>query len=151
MRSVQPFGVTGGDHGDGSYSLRNGGEGCGLAVTERRLTVLVADDVAQLRRIVRRILDRDGRFEVVAEASDGVEAVDLARVLQPDIAILDLMMPRKDGYQALREIRTLSSRTKVVVFSALGDEAMSRVDADAWLAKGEPAAAIIDCLEQFLD
>lgn len=119
-------------------------------MSEGRLRVLIADDVAPLRLLVRRILDRDGRFEVVAEATDGVEAVDLAQELQPDVAILDLMMPRKNGYQALREIRTLSPRTRVVIFSGLGDEAMGSVDADARLAKGVPAAAIIECLEQFV-
>ena len=118
--------------------------------TERRLTVLIADDVSLLRQLVRRILDRDGRFEVVAEASNGIEAVELTEALQPDVAILDLMMPLKDGYQAIPEIRTVSAKTRVVIFSGLGDEAISQVDADGFLAKGVPATTIIDCLEQFV-
>jgi DNA-binding NarL/FixJ family response regulator len=66
--------------------------------------VLLADDHALVRRGVRLILDNEPDLKVVAEASDGAEAVALARECQPDLAILDIAMPRLTGLQAAREL-----------------------------------------------
>ncbi len=68
------------------------------------LRILLGDDNAELRGTVRRLLEGEG-LEVVAEASDGREAVDLARVVLPDVAVLDFAMPPLNGVQAAEEIR----------------------------------------------
>lgn len=116
-----------------------------LGETTARATtsVLIADDVAQIRRMVRRILERDGRFEVTAEAADGVEAVELAAKFQPEIVLLDLMMPRMSGVQALAEIRQVSPHTRVVIFSGYEGEMSKALGADAYLCKGVSAKELL--------
>jgi two-component system, NarL family, response regulator NreC len=72
--------------------------------TPRR--ILLADDTAIVRQSVKRLLEREG-FEVVGEAADGREAVELAQALHPDVAVLDLAMPELNGLDAARAIRHL--------------------------------------------
>ena len=83
----------------------------------RVFRVLVVDDDADLRLIVRMVLDASSGFHVVAEASDGGEAIEVARFHQPDLVLLDLSMPRTDGLSALLPIRQAAPATKVVVLS----------------------------------
>ena len=70
----------------------------------RQTRILLADDHALVRRGVRLILDNESDLTVVAEAADGAEAIDKARTDQPDLAILDIAMPRMTGLQAAREL-----------------------------------------------
>ena len=79
--------------------------------------VVIADDYAALRLLHRRLLERSGAFDVVAEASDGEEAVRLVSEHQPDLVLLDLSMPLLDGLSATRLIRQLAPRTRVAVLS----------------------------------
>jgi DNA-binding NarL/FixJ family response regulator len=115
-----------------------------------RTTVLLADDVESLRRSIRRVLERDGRFEIVAEANDGIEAVEMAEQTQPDLVLLDLMMPKKAGPAAIREIREISPSSRIVVFSGLGAESAAELDIDGYLVKGMPPHEIIRSLERFV-
>lgn len=69
-------------------------------------SVLLVDDEENIRFLARLQLERGGAFEVVAEASDGLEAIDLAGRLQPSIVLLDVMMPRMDGWQVLTELKS---------------------------------------------
>lgn len=80
-------------------------------------SVVLADDADDLRRLVRKLLERDGRFVVVEEAANGIEAVAAAERHRPDLLLLDLAMPLMDGLQALPEIRRVAPDTKVVVLS----------------------------------
>lgn len=102
--------------------------------------VLVADDVAELRDLVRLSLERSGRFRVVAEAGDGQEAVQLALRHQPDLCLLDMAMPIMDGLEALPRIREVAPDCTVVVLSGFEAErlAPSAMDAGAagYLTKG---------------
>jgi DNA-binding NarL/FixJ family response regulator len=82
------------------------------------IRVLVADDAADLRGVVRMLLEMEDDFEVVAEAGTGVEAVQLSEMHQPDLIVLDLAMPVMDGLTALGELRTVAPAAKVVMFSA---------------------------------
>ena len=68
------------------------------------IRVLIADDHNLVRKGIRSLLEADGAIEVVYEASDGYEAVEKVQELQPDVAILDLSMPRLDGVQASEKI-----------------------------------------------
>jgi DNA-binding NarL/FixJ family response regulator len=96
--------------------------------TEPRFRVVVADDFADMRHLVKVTLERSGRFEVVSEAANGVEAVDAATSHQPDIVLLDLSMPVLSGMEALPQIRAASPDTKVVVLSGFD---RSRMESDA--------------------
>ena len=110
-------------------------------MTEVRARVLVADDVADLRMLLRMALERTGVFEVVAEAVDGVEAVDHARRCQPDLVVLDLSMPELDGLEALPQILAASPRSTVAVLSAFASRRMAptalSLGAAAYFEKGD--------------
>ena len=80
------------------------------------LQILLADDHLIVREGLKAILEREG-FDVIGEASDGREAVQLARTLHPDVAILDLSMPLLNGLQAAQEIPHVSPRTRTVLLT----------------------------------
>src|SRR5690606_26715542 len=89
------------------------------AAERRTLSVLVVDDEPAIRTLVRMLIDRSGIFEFAGEATDGAEGIELVKELQPDIVLLDLLMPGIDGRQALPTIIRESPRSMVVVLSAL--------------------------------
>jgi DNA-binding NarL/FixJ family response regulator len=104
------------------------------------IRVLVVDDVADLRRIFRIVLEADGRFEVVGEAGDGEEAVQLAEELRPDVIVLDLAMPRMDGISAIPFLHRASPGVRILVLSGfesrqLAERAVAAC-ATAFLSKG---------------
>lgn len=81
------------------------------------MRVVIADDVEDIRLLVRVALTSSGAFDVVAEAADGEEVVDLTREHQPDLVVLDLSMPRMDGLEALPHILRAAPAARVVVLS----------------------------------
>ena len=85
--------------------------------------VLVADDASFMRQMIREIVEAEGH-EVIGEASDGVEAVDQFKKLQPDIVTMDIVMPRRSGIDAVRGIVELDPSARVVMCSALGQETL---------------------------
>ncbi|HEY7144075.1 MAG TPA: response regulator transcription factor [Streptosporangiaceae bacterium] len=84
--------------------------------------ILLADDHALVRRGVRLILDGEPGLTVVAEASDGAQAIDLARTCQPDLAILDIGMPRLTGLQATRELSRLRPDLRILILTMYDNE-----------------------------
>ncbi len=82
-----------------------------------KIRVLVADDSALMRRELKRIIEGDPRFEVVASARDGVEAVEQTKASDPDVVALDINMPKMDGLTALQHIMAESPRPVVMVSS----------------------------------
>lgn len=102
--------------------------------------VLVADDVDDLRHLVTLSLERSGRFQVVAEAANGADAVELAERLQPDLCLLDMSMPVMDGLEALPKIRAVAPGCIVVVLSGFDAERMAATalarGAAGYIAKG---------------
>jgi DNA-binding NarL/FixJ family response regulator len=86
------------------------------------MRILVADDHGIVRSGIKLLLERQLDLEVVAEAADGVEAVEQALATNPDLCILDVGMPRMTGLQAAREIRSFLSDTKVLMLSMHDDE-----------------------------
>jgi DNA-binding NarL/FixJ family response regulator len=108
--------------------------------------VLIADDVIDLRTLMRMALELAGDFEVVAEAGDGAQAITQAEFHQPDLVLLDLSMPVLDGLEALPRIRAVAPDAHVVVLS--GFEASRMRDrvleggAVAYLEKGDIMATI---------
>jgi DNA-binding NarL/FixJ family response regulator len=86
------------------------------------MRILVADDHGIVRSGIKLLLERQADLQVVAEASDGVEAVEQALATRPDLCILDVGMPRKTGLQAAREIRSFLADTRVLMLSMHDDE-----------------------------
>jgi len=84
--------------------------------------ILLADDHALVRRGVRLILDSEPDLAVVAEAGDGAEAVELARERRPDLAILDIAMPRLTGLQAARELSRLQPDLRILILTMYDNE-----------------------------
>ena len=122
-------------------------------MTGAPIRVVLADDTEDLRSLMRTLLEREG-FEIVGEAGDGVEAIDLAVRTQPDILLLDLAMPTLDGLEALPRIRAEAPRTKVVVLSGfqaaqIGDEARQG-GAHAYIEKGTGPVELVAILREVL-
>src|SRR3989337_2964300 len=91
-------------------------------------TVLIADDDEEIGPALRVLCETEG-LEVIGEAANGVEAVPLALNHQPDIVILDYMLPRLDGEGAAEILRTLTPESKIVDFSAILDRQPAWADA----------------------
>jgi len=85
------------------------------------IRVLIADDAAEFRRSVRMMLADEKSFEIVGIAKDGQEAVEMASDLKPDVAVMDINMPRKDGLTAIREISNVSPNTACMIMSSEGE------------------------------
>jgi DNA-binding NarL/FixJ family response regulator len=86
------------------------------------IKVLIADDHGIVRSGLRMLLERQADIDVVGEAEDGVTALELAQSEQPDVAVLDVSMPRMTGLQAAREIGAYSTGTRVLLLSMHDDE-----------------------------
>ena len=87
-----------------------------------KIRVLVADDHAIVREGTRRVLESESDIEVVGEAGDGEEAVSQATRLQPDVAIIDIAMPKLNGIEATRQIKTLLPATAVLILTAYDND-----------------------------
>jgi DNA-binding NarL/FixJ family response regulator len=116
------------------------------------IRVLVVDDVPDLRMMFRLALEFDDRFEVVGEASDGIEAIEQARTLRPDVIMLDLAMPRMDGLEAIPLLHQATPGVRILVLSGFDsknviEQAISSC-ATAYLQKGVPAEEIADTLHE---
>jgi len=85
--------------------------------------ILVVDDAAFMRMMIKDILVKNG-FEVVAEASDGQEAFEKYKEFQPDLVTMDITMPDMDGISSLKKIREFDPQAKVIMCSAMGQQAM---------------------------
>jgi DNA-binding NarL/FixJ family response regulator len=86
------------------------------------IRVLIADDEMIIRAGIRAILTADADIEVVPEAADGREAVDLARKHRPDVALMDIRMPKLDGLAAAAELRSTAPRTAVVMLTTFAED-----------------------------
>jgi DNA-binding NarL/FixJ family response regulator len=112
--------------------------------------ILVVDDHPLTRDALAMLLEQGG-FDVVGQAGDGLEAIDLARRLQPNLVLLDLSMPELDGLAALPRLREAAPECEVVVLTASGTEdnllAAIRGGAAGYLLKTEPPERIVEFLE----
>jgi DNA-binding NarL/FixJ family response regulator len=121
-------------------------------VRQRRERVLVVDDAANLRELLTVLLDVEDDFEVVGTAADGVQALEKAQSLNPDIVLLDLAMPVMDGLQALPGLRERLPGARIVIFSGFEHEALARealaAGADAYVEKGTSVMQLVARLRQ---
>lgn len=86
------------------------------------IRVLIADDHAVVRAGIRMFLDTKSRIELVGDAVDGVEAVIKCKELKPDVLLLDLVMPRMGGIEAIREIKRESPKVRILVLTSFAEE-----------------------------
>lgn len=85
--------------------------------------VLIVDDALFMRNMLRNIFSESG-FDIVGEAQNGNEAVELYQQLRPDLVTMDIVMPEKNGIEALKEIIASDSGARIVICSALGQESL---------------------------
>ncbi len=116
--------------------------------------VLLVDDVRELRFLVRVNLELDGRFEVVGEAENGVEAVECAEKHQPDVVLLDVSMPVQDGMESIPKIHAVAPDAKVVMLSGFEERRLAPMalerGAVAYLEKGITPDRLVEQLAQLI-
>ena len=120
-----------------------------------RIRVVVADDEAPVRALLGITLSMERDFQVVGEAADGAEAVEMIEAQHPDAVVLDLMMPVLAGLEAIPRIRACCPDCRIVVFSALSaDQAASdalSLGADAYVEKTRFVTELCDTLHRVCD
>ncbi len=87
-----------------------------------KVRVMVVDDAMFMRNMLKEILNNTGRYEVVAEATNGKEAVETYAKVKPDLVTMDIVMPVMDGIEATRAILAMDPQARIVMCSALGQE-----------------------------
>ena len=116
--------------------------------------ILVADDASFMRQMIREIVESEG-FEVCGEASDGIEAIDEFRRLQPDVVTMDIVMPRMSGIDAVRGIMKLDPSACIVMCSALGQETLVtealQAGAKDFIVKPFKPDCVVDTLKKVLE
>jgi DNA-binding NarL/FixJ family response regulator len=116
----------------------------------KQIRVILADDHAVVRQGIRRFLEEDAAIDVVAEASDGAEAVHLVEEHRPDVAVLDIRMPEVTGVEATRRIKARFPDTHVLVLTAYDDDpyvfALLEAGADGYVLKSASADQLVDAV-----
>jgi DNA-binding NarL/FixJ family response regulator len=122
----------------------------GPETNTQMLRILIADDHGIVRSGLRMLLEAQGDMEVIAEASDGAEARDIAIRERPDIAILDVKMPKLTGLQATREIREQAPDIAVLILSMYDDERYLfealKAGASGYVLKAQADSDLIDAV-----
>jgi DNA-binding NarL/FixJ family response regulator len=88
------------------------------------IRILIAEDHLMVRSGIRALLEKSGDLNILGEASNGQEAVEMVEKLKPDVLIMDIMMPRMNGIQAAQNIRTLRVHTNILLLSMYADEGL---------------------------
>jgi len=118
----------------------------------KRITVLLAEDHDIVREGLRALLELSGEFEVVGEAANGRQAVDLAKKLKPTVVIMDIAMPLLNGFEATRQILLAAPGTKVLVLSAHSDDEyvahMASVGASGYLVKQNSGQVLVHAVKE---
>jgi DNA-binding NarL/FixJ family response regulator len=116
------------------------------------ITVLIVDDNPRLRALIRRITIQKPALQVVGEAEDGAEAIRFTHLLRPDIVLMDLVMPRVSGLEALRQIKAERPETKVIIMTVHTEEAYRRTaeanGTDAFLLKKTLMTALLPTIRR---
>jgi two-component system chemotaxis response regulator CheY len=86
-------------------------------------SILIVDDAAFMRMMIKDILSKNG-YTVIGEAENGIKAIEKYKELNPDLVIMDITMPEMDGIQAVKQIKAISAAAKIIMCSAMGQQAM---------------------------
>jgi DNA-binding NarL/FixJ family response regulator len=121
-----------------------------------KIRVLIVDDHAMVRQGLRTFLELQDTsvlpIEVAGEAANGLDAVELARCMQPDVVLLDLVMPQMDGIQATSKIVECSPRSRVIILTSFGEEdkvlPAIRAGAQGYLLKDIPPDELVHAVRQ---
>jgi len=116
----------------------------------KKIKILIADDHAFVRESTRHILEQESDLEVIGEAGDGEETVRLATTFKPDVAIIDIAMPKLDGIEATKQIKTLCPGISVLILSAYDDDqfvfSLLEAGAAGYLLKSVRGQEIVDAV-----
>lgn len=123
--------------------------------TNKNITVFLADDHTIVRQGLAKILNGEPDFQVVGEAENGMEAVDMVEQLKPDIVLMDIAMPILNGIEATRQIKKVSPQTKVIILSMHSHDyyinELFRLGASGYLLKNAAGADIIKAIHAALN
>ena len=116
----------------------------------RKIRVLLADDHVIVREGTRELIQREPDMEVVGEASDGLEAVELTRKLKPDVAVIDIAMPNLNGIEATRQLKKIHPATAVLMLTAYDTDqyimALLEAGAAGYLPKNVRGGQLIEAI-----
>jgi DNA-binding NarL/FixJ family response regulator len=114
------------------------------------ITILIADDHPVVRDGLRRILETEPDFKVVAEAGNGIEATDLARQLKPDVLLLDIFMPEASGFDVLRQLQGTDTRFLILTAGGNRNELLEavRLQAHGVLTKDAPVEVLLKAIRK---
>jgi DNA-binding NarL/FixJ family response regulator len=117
-----------------------------------KIKILIVDDREQVRQELRMALELMEGLDVIGEAADGLEALHQAEKLSPDVVLMDLEMPRMDGFEATRQIKDRRLARGVVALTIYGDdssrERADRAGADAFVEKGASLQTLSEIIRQ---
>jgi len=115
--------------------------------------ILIVDDAAFMRMMIKDVLSKNG-FTICGEAENGAKAIEKFKELNPDLVIMDITMPEVDGIQAVKEIKKNNSGAKVIMCSAMGQQAMVieaiQAGAKDFIVKPFQAERIIEAVKKVL-
>jgi len=119
-----------------------------------KIRIMLAEDHKVVREGTRRLLESQSDFQVVGEASDGIEAVELAKKLRPEIIIMDVSMPRLNGIEATKEIKSLYPNIAILVLTGYDDDeyvfALLEAGAAGYLLKESSGEELIEAIRQVM-
>ena len=114
------------------------------------ISVLIVDDHGIVREGLRAVINAEPDMKLIGEAGDGEEACQKALALTPDVIVMDLMMPRKNGLDATREIRQVNPQARILILTSFGDDEMVfaaiKAGALGYLLKGSSALELPDAI-----
>lgn len=120
-------------------------------MAKKQITVVIAEDNDMMRAILRSML-RGEHYNVIGEASNGQTAVDMVKNLKPDLVCMDVVMPEKNGIEALAEIKALNRNTKVIMVTGNSDQETVQESiqngASGFIIKPFNTARVLDTLDK---
>lgn len=115
--------------------------------------ILIVDDAAFMRMMIKDILTKND-YEVVGEAENGLKAIEKYKELTPDLVLMDITMPELDGIQAVKQIKAYDANAKVIMCSAMGQQAMViesiQAGAKDFIVKPFQAERVIEAIQKVL-
>jgi DNA-binding NarL/FixJ family response regulator len=115
-------------------------------------SILIVDDSPSIRRSLRTVFEQQPDWVVCGEAEDGYEGIDKAKILRPDLIVIDLAMPRLNGISASRMLKKLIPTTPIVMFTAFTNPCFRKAafvaGLDAFVEKAEGAASLVRSIQR---